>query len=90
MSQNVILFSFKGAEVRTVLMDGAPAFVGKDVCERLGYANPNKAMNDHCKGVTKRYPLQTPGGVQEVRVLSEPDVLRLMCVTCWKLATSGM
>lgn len=38
-------------------------------------------MGDHCKGVTKRYPLQTPGGMQEVRVLSEPDVMRLV-VNC--------
>ncbi|WP_265000799.1 BRO-N domain-containing protein, partial [Komagataeibacter europaeus] len=78
MNQNIIPFAFKGHEIRTVLVDGEPAFVGKDVCERLGYANPNKAMNDHCKGVTKRYPLQTPGGLQEVRVLFEPDVLRLI------------
>lgn len=35
-------------------------------------------MNDHCKGVTKRYPLSTTGGLQEVRILSEPDVLRLI------------
>lgn len=78
MTENLVPFSFKGAEVRTVVINGDPAFVGKDICDRLGYANPNKAMNDHCKGVTKRYPLQTPGGVQEVRVLFEPDVLRLI------------
>lgn len=35
-------------------------------------------MNDHCKGVTKRYPLQTAGGMQDVRVLTEPDVYRLI------------
>jgi prophage antirepressor-like protein len=59
-------------------MDGEPGFVGKDVCERLGYTNPNKAMKDHCKGVTKRYPLQTAGGVQQARILFMPDVLRLI------------
>ena len=36
------------------------------------------AMNSHCKGVALRYPLQTAGGLQDVRVLSEPDVLRLI------------
>ncbi len=72
-------FTFDGAAVRTTLgEDGEPLFVGKDVCEVLGYANPAKAMQDHCKGVTIRYPLQTQGGMQEVRVLSEPDVLRLI------------
>ena len=72
-------FNFRGADVRTIVLpNGEPGFVGKDVCERLGYTNPSKAMGDHCKGVTIRYPLQTAGGRQEVRVLTEPDVLRLI------------
>src|ERR1700693_495310 len=69
---------FEGAQVRTVNIDGELYFVGSDVAERLGYANPSKAMSDHCKGITKRYPLQTAGGVQELRVLDAPDVLRLI------------
>jgi len=44
-------FNFDGVVVRTVVGDdGAPLFVGKDVCETLGYSNPAKAMQDHCKG----------------------------------------
>ncbi|MFT8430738.1 phage antirepressor KilAC domain-containing protein [Acetobacter orientalis] len=78
MSQYLIPFSFQGAEVRTIIVNGEPAFVGKDICDRLGYVNSADAMNKHCKGVAKRYPLQTSGGVQEVRVLSEADVLRLI------------
>lgn len=61
-----------------IVIDGNPHFVGKEICEALGYANHNKAMGDHCKGVTKRYPLQTAGGLQDVRVISEPDMLRLI------------
>lgn len=77
--RDVTPFIFNGHEVRTVLADGEPAFVGKDVCERLGYTNPNKAMNDHCRGLTKRYPIvDALGRTQEVRVLSEPNVLRLI------------
>jgi len=72
------IFNFNGATVRTVtLAGGEPGFVGKDVAERLGYANPNKAMGDHCRGVPIRYPLQTAGGMQQVRVLTEPDVMRM-------------
>lgn len=72
-------FVFEGTgEVRTVLIDGEPWFVGKDVCERLGYANPSKAMTDHCKGITKRYPLRTHGGTQPFRILAQPDVMRLI------------
>jgi len=78
----LIPFQFESYPIRVVTDEnGEPLFVGKDICEALGYSNPSKAMGDHCKGVTKRYPLQTTGGIQEVRVLTEPDVLRLI-VNC--------
>jgi len=36
-------------------------------------------MNKHCRGVAKRYPITDAlGRAQEVRILSEPDVLRLI------------
>lgn len=41
---------FENAEfgsIRTVEMDGAPYFVGKDVAQVLGYSNPQKAIRDH-------------------------------------------
>lgn len=74
------VFNFDSQAVRTVLgEDGEPLFVGKDVCDALGYSNHNKAMQDHCRGVTNRYPiLDSLGRTQEVRVLTEPDVLRLI------------
>lgn len=74
----LIPVQFEGAAVRVVDVDGEPMFVGKDVAEVLGYANAADAFTRHCKGVAKRYPLQTPGGEQEVRVLSESDLLRLI------------
>jgi len=74
----VIPFQFETHAVRTVVDDsGEIWFVGKDIADALGYANTSDAIAKHCKGVAKRYPLQTPGGVQEVRVISEPDVFRL-------------
>ena len=76
---NEIVKVFEDRPVRIVEENGEPLFVGRDVCALLGYKNPNKAMNDHCKGITKRYPLATDGGVQELRVISEPDVMRLIC-----------
>ena len=33
--------------IRTMIMDNEPWFVGKDVAERLGYANPQKAVRSH-------------------------------------------
>ena len=77
---NIIPFQFDALSVRVITDErGEPWFVGKDVCTVLGYSNPNKAMGDHCRGVTNRYPIvDSLGRPQEVRVLSEPDVLRLI------------
>lgn len=75
---NIVPFNFDGASIRVVEISGESWFIGKDIAEALGYSNPSDAISTHCKGVAKRYPLQTPGGKQEVRVLSEPDVLRLI------------
>jgi len=74
----LIPFAFDSHAVRTLIVDDQPWFVGKDVALALGYTNPSKAMSDHCRGVTKRYPLQTKGGLQEMRLINEPDVFRLI------------
>lgn len=74
----LIPFHFEGRSVRVVKIDGEPWFVGKDVAEAIGYADTTNAIKQHCKGVAKHHPLATAGGMQEVRVLSEPDVLRLI------------
>lgn len=75
---NITPYQFEGANIRAMEIDGEPWFVAKDVTDALGYANSSDAVATHCKGVAKRYPLQTAGGRQEVRILSEPDVLRLI------------
>lgn len=75
---SLIPFSFETHSVRVVMIDGNPWFVGKDICDVLRYANASDAINQHCKGVAKRYPLQTPGGLQEVRIINEPDTFRLI------------
>lgn len=73
------VYDFESRQVRTITdEDGNPWWVAKDVCDVLGYTNHNKSLNDHCKGVTNRYPLWTPGGVQETRIINEPDLYRLI------------
>lgn len=74
------VFNFEESiPIRVITISDEQWFVGKDVCLVLGYTNPAKAMSDHCKGITKRYPLATAGGKQEIRILSEADVMRLIC-----------
>lgn len=78
-SSSVIPFQFEAKPIRVVTDEsGEPLFVAKDICEALGYKDPTTAVRNHCKGVQKQRPLQTAGGMQEFRVLSEPDVLRLI------------
>ena len=72
------VFDYQGAEVRTVTIEGEPWFVANDVARALGYSNAADAISKHTKGVAKRYPLRSSGGVQEFRVIAESDVLRLI------------
>lgn len=64
-------------EVRTVEIKGKPYFCGKDVAGALGYTNPNKAVNDHCRAITK---CSTPisGKMQEINFIPEGDLYRLI------------
>lgn len=64
-------------EVRTVEIEGKPYFCGADVAKALGYTNPNKAVNDHCRAITK---CSTPisGKIQEINFISEGDLYRLI------------
>lgn len=43
----VQLFNFENHEVRSLLLNNEPWFVGKDVSDVLGYSNSRKALNDH-------------------------------------------
>lgn len=63
--------------VRTIAINGNTFLCATDIARCLGYANPRKAVNDHCKGVT-RCSLPTEGGIQEVKFIPEGDVYRLI------------
>lgn len=60
--------------------DGSLWFIGKEVCDKLGYTNSRKALNDHCRGVTKRYIKlnQLDMFETEVNIIPERDVYRLV------------
>lgn len=76
---NMMPFAFDDQLVRVVFIGGQPWFVGKDVAKVLGYADHTNAMKQHCRGVVKRHPIvDALGRTQEARILSEPDVLRLI------------
>ena len=64
-------------KIRILYEDGKPLVCGADACKALGYKNQSKALNDHCKGVTKRY-IPTGGGKQQANFLPEGDLYRLI------------
>ena len=70
MSNNLQVFNFESNEVRTLLINNEPWFVGKDVADVLGYSNSRKALGDHVDeedkntvtirdGITRGNPNQT-------------------------------
>ena len=63
--------------VRIVQENGKVLFCGSDVAKALGYTNPNKAINDHCRATVKR---STPisGKMQDINFITEGDVYRLI------------
>ena len=63
--------------VRTIEENGKILFCGSDVAKALGYRRPKDAINAHCKGAVKRR-LLTNGGAQEMKMISEGDVYRLI------------
>lgn len=67
-------------EIRTIEENGNILFCGSDVAKSLGYTNPSKALNDHCKGdLTKRYPIvDALGRQQDTIFIPESDLYRLI------------
>lgn len=75
---NITIFENKEfGRVRTVLVDNKPYFVANDVAKSLGYKRPADAITAHCKGSVK-YRYLTEGGEQELKIIPEGDVYRLV------------
>lgn len=67
-------------QVRIVEENGKVWICGKDVAQSLGYANPQKALRDHCKedGVTFRSLIDSLGRKQEAKFINEGNLYRLI------------
>ena len=75
---------FENAEfgqVRTVMIDGEPWFVGKDVAVALGYEKPTDTVRKHVdeedRGISK---METPSGMQETTIINESGLYALILV----------
>ena len=66
-------------QVRTVMKDGEVLFAATDVAKCLGYANPQKAIRDHCKSTgVNEMDTPTNGGIQRVKFITKGNVIRLV------------
>ena len=79
MENKLMNFEFEGNGVRVLEIGGEPWFVGKDVCNVLGYSNSRDAMakrvDDEDKGVAN---CDTLGGAQELTVINESGLYSLI------------
>ncbi|MCT7839462.1 MAG: BRO family protein [Lactobacillus iners] len=74
------LFQFEEQNVRTLVIDDEPYFVGKDVAEILGYVKPRNAISVHVDDEDKKdAPIQgTLGGVQTMTMVNESGLYSLI------------
>lgn len=77
MNQMEIFKNPEFGSVRVIEENGKYLFCGTDVARALGYAIPTKAVNTHCKGVSKM-EAPTNGGIQKLLFIPEGDVYRLI------------
>lgn len=79
MNELKIFESEKFGKVRTVIIDGEPWFVGKDVAEALGFKNSRDAISTHVfiedRGVAT---IDTLGGKQEMVIINESGLYALI------------
>ncbi|HBD1828835.1 TPA: Bro-N domain-containing protein [Escherichia coli] len=76
--RDLVVLRFDGVDVRVVYLNGDPWFVAKDVCAALELTNSRTALqmlDDDEKGVNLTY---TPGGNQNMSIISEPGFYKLI------------
>lgn len=76
---NLQIFKFNGLDVRTVLIDGEPYFVGKDVAVILGYKNGSREVNNHTESEDRlKYQISTAGQMREQIIINESGLYSLI------------
>ena len=78
MNTEVANYDFHGSAVRIHVDGDTVEYCARDIATALGYKDTVNAIKRHCKGVVKRHPLETAGGMQEAAFIGEGDVYRLI------------
>ena len=73
------IFNFEQNEVRTILVNDEPYFVGKDVAGVLGYSNTKDALLRHVDSEDKtRSRITTSGQSREMTIINESGLYSLI------------
>ncbi len=79
MTNEIQVYVFENNDIRTIIgNDGEPRFVAVDVCKALDLTQVSQAvgrLDDDEKG---SYIITTPGGPQQVLVITEPGLYSLI------------
>lgn len=66
-------------QVRVIMKENEPWFVGKEIAELLGYKNPLRAIREHIKDNHKGVnEMVTPGGKQQIIIIDEAGFYSLV------------
>ncbi len=72
------VFQYEDKPVRTVVVNGEPWFVAKDVCDILELGDVSKAVSRLDEDEKGTNSIPTPGGNQEMLVINEPGLYSLI------------
>ena len=79
MNEIQIFNSPEFGEIRTVVIDGEPWFVGRDVCKALGYSDVKAGTRKNVDEEDKRVrPVDTPSGNQNMTIINESGLYSLI------------
>ena len=79
MNELTIFSNPEFGEIRTVVIDGEPWFVGKDVCRALGYSDTYSGVRKNVDEEDKRVcPVDSTSGKQETTVINEIGLYALI------------
>lgn len=66
-------------ELKIVMIDNEPWFVGREVAEKLGYSNPQKAVREHVDDEDKiKEMIESNGGIQMTTLINKRGVCSLI------------
>ena len=71
-------YQFRKMPVRIVRKSDKNYFVIRDICNILGWNNPNRELAKHTENVPLYERILTPGGLQVVRLVPRADVEKLL------------